>query len=84
MMDLSTIGARIATQRRSLGLTQARLAARAGVSRATVTALETEAQRELGFNKVMAILTVLNLDLCLADANAGRPTLEDLQRESRS
>jgi len=84
MMDLSTIGARIATQRRSLGLTQARLAARAGVSRATVTALETEAQRELGFNKVMAILTVLNLDLCLTDANAGRPTLEDLQRESRS
>jgi transcriptional regulator with XRE-family HTH domain len=84
MLDLLAIGAHIAAQRRSLGLTQAQLAARARVSRATITALETEAQRELGFNKVMAILTVLNLDLRLTAANDGRPTLEDLQREADS
>lgn len=82
MMTLSTIGSEIAARRRSLGMTQAQLASRAGVSRATITALETDAQRELGFNRLMAILTVLSLDLRLTEANAGRPTLEDLQREN--
>ena len=82
MQDLLAIGAEIATHRKALGLTQTQLASRAGVSRATVTALETGAQRELGFNRLMAILVVLNLDLRLATANAGRPTLEDLQREA--
>lgn len=80
MLDLSTLGERIASQRRTLGLTQTQLAQRSRTSRATITALETGSQRELGFQKVMAILTVLGLDLRLTSANAGRPTLEDLQR----
>lgn len=82
MLDLLDVGERIATQRKALGLTQAELARRSRTSRATITALETGAQRELGFNKVIAILTVLGLDLRLGAANAGRPTLEDLQREA--
>lgn len=82
MLDLLTVGEKIASQRKALGLTQAQLAKRSRTSRATVTALETGAVRELGFNKVMAILTVLGLDLRLNTANAGRPTLEDLQHES--
>lgn len=81
MLDLLSVGEGIAAQRKALGLTQAKLAARSRTSRATITALETGAQRELGFNKVMAILAVLGLDLRLTTANAGRPTLEDLQRE---
>lgn len=81
MLDLLSVGEGIAAQRKALGLTQAQLAARSRTSRATITALETGAQRELGFNKVMAILAVLGLDLRLTTANAGRPTLEDLQRE---
>ncbi len=81
MLDLFALGTAIAAQRKQLGLTQAGLAQRARVSRATITALETGQQRELGFNKVMAILAVLGLDLRLGSANAGRPTLEDLQRE---
>jgi transcriptional regulator with XRE-family HTH domain len=76
---LDTIGREIAAHRKTHGLTQADLALRAGVSRATVTALETGAQRELGFNKLMAILAILKLDLRLTQANGGRPTLEDLQ-----
>jgi transcriptional regulator with XRE-family HTH domain len=83
MNELSIIGREISAHRRALGLTQADLAQRAHLSRATITALETGAQRELGFNKVMDILTVLNLDLRLVTANAGRPTLEDLRRENR-
>jgi transcriptional regulator with XRE-family HTH domain len=81
MLDLLVIGERIAVERKVLGLTQTQLAQRSRTSRATITALETGAQRELGFNKIMAILTVLGLDLRLTAANAGRPTLEDLQRE---
>ena len=80
MLDLQHLGERIARQRKALGLTQTQLAVRSRTSRATITALETCAQRELGFNKLMAILAVLNLDLQITSANMGRPTLEDLQR----
>ncbi|WP_157405658.1 helix-turn-helix domain-containing protein [Asticcacaulis benevestitus] len=80
-MDLETIGKKIAERRRQDDLTQTQLANRARVSRATITALETGVQRELGFNKIMCILAVLKLDLHLTEENAGRPTLEDLQRE---
>ncbi len=82
-MDLETLGREIAVKRKSHGLTQAELSNRAAVSRATITALETGAQRELGFNKIMAILTVLKLDLRLTPANSGRPTLEDLLDEGK-
>ncbi len=80
MLDLLTIGKKIVTQRKALGLTQTQLATRSRTSRATITALETGAQRELGFNKIIALLTVLGLDLRLTTANADRPTLEDLQQ----
>ena len=81
MLDLLVVGERIAVERKALGLTQTQLAQRSRTSRATITALETGAQRELGFNKIMSILTVLGFDLRLTTANAGRPTLEDLQRD---
>ena len=81
-MDLEALGKSIAERRKLARLTQTQLAFRACVSRATITALETGVQRELGFNKIMAILTVLKLDLKMTEANLGRPTLEDLQREN--
>jgi transcriptional regulator with XRE-family HTH domain len=81
-MDLEALGKSIAGRRKLARLTQTQLALRASVSRATITALETGVQRELGFNKIMAILTVLKLDLKMTEANLGRPTLEDLQREN--
>jgi transcriptional regulator with XRE-family HTH domain len=82
MLDLATIGSEIARLRRTSGFTQGELASRARVSRATVAALETGAARELGFNKVMALLAALKADLALTTLNEGRPTLEDLQREA--
>ena len=81
-MDLEALGKSIAVRRKLVRLTQSQLALRACVGRATITALETGVQRELGFNKIMAILTVLKLDLKMTEANLGRPTLEDLQREN--
>ena len=81
-MDIETVGKAIASRRKASGITQDQLARRAGVSRATIGALEGLAQRELGLNKIVAILNVLKLDLYLSEANSGRPTLEDLQREA--
>jgi transcriptional regulator with XRE-family HTH domain len=82
MLNLATLGSEIARRRQTSGFTQGELAARARVSRATVAALENGATRELGFNKVMAILAALKADLALTTLNEGRPTLEDLQREA--
>ncbi|WP_084536957.1 helix-turn-helix domain-containing protein [Azospirillum halopraeferens] len=73
----------MAERRREKGLTQPALAQRAGVSRATIAALETGAARELGFNKVAMILAALDLDLRIATANRGRPTFEELRNEDR-
>ncbi|MBF0304370.1 MAG: helix-turn-helix domain-containing protein [Alphaproteobacteria bacterium] len=81
MLDLLNLGTEIAAHRKRARLTQAALAERSGVSRATIAALENGAARELGFGKVMRILAVLGLDLRLTTANTGRPTLEDLQAE---
>jgi transcriptional regulator with XRE-family HTH domain len=82
MLDLATIGSVIAARRRALGLKQDELAARSKVSRPTIARLETGTARELGFNKLIRMLAALRLDLRLTDANVGRPTLEDLQREA--
>ncbi len=83
MLDMPTLGQTIATERRRLGLTQLELSRRAGVSRATISALEGTTAAELGFVKVTRILAVLGLALRVGTANAGRPTLEELQAEDR-
>jgi transcriptional regulator with XRE-family HTH domain len=82
MMDLAKIGTAIAARRRALHLRQEELAANTGISRSTIARLETGALDELGFNKLMRILAALRLDLRATDANIGRPTLDDLQREA--
>ncbi len=82
MLDLFDIGAEVARRRRELRLTQPALAQRAGVSRATIAALEGGRLRELGFNKVVMILACLGLDLRIATANHRRPTYEELVAEN--
>lgn len=81
MEFLSSIGPRISERRKSLRMTQTELARRAGISRATVDALENVRLGELGFSKVARILTVLGLELKLQQARSCRPTLEDLLEE---
>jgi transcriptional regulator with XRE-family HTH domain len=55
-----------------LGLTQAGLAHRASVSRATLDALEHARIDELGYAKVARILSVLGLELRLEEAGSPR------------
>ena len=81
MLDLYEIGQKVYEVRRAAKLTQPELAIRAGVSRATIAALENGKLGELGFVKLTKILAVVGLDLAVTTANLKRPTLEDLQRE---
>ena len=80
-MDIASLGLQIARRRKEQGLRQSDLAREAGVSRATVNALENGRSGELGFNKILKILSVLNLELRVAEASAKRPTLDDLLEE---
>ena len=81
MADLLSIGARIAERRRNLKLTQLELSHRAGVSRATLDALENGRMGELGFSKVTRLLATVGLELAVQTARSHRPTLERVDRK---
>ena len=83
MLTLSSIGERIATRRRTLGLSQAVLAKQAKVGHSTLDALENGRLGELGLSKITKILSVLGLDLKIQETAARRPTLEELMEEDR-
>ena len=83
MLDLISIGGHIAERRKSLKLTQAELARKAGVSRATLDSLENGRAGELGFSKVARLLAALGLELTLQTASSQRPTLDELMEEDR-
>jgi len=83
MLDLSSIGRQIAEQRRKRKLSQASLARKAGLSRATVDALENGRAGELGFSKVTKLLAALGLELKLQASVSERPTLDELLEEDR-
>lgn len=83
MEDLISIGDQIARRRKTLKLSQAALARKAGVSRATLDALENGRAGELGFSKVTRLLSALGLELKLQTASSPRPTLDELIEEDR-
>jgi transcriptional regulator with XRE-family HTH domain len=83
MLDLISIGGQIAERRKTLKLSQAALARKAGVSRATLDALENGRAGELGFSKITRLLAALGLELTLQTASSQRPTLDELMQEDR-
>ena len=83
MLDLIFIGGQIAERRNTLKLSQTALARKAGVSRATLDALENGRAGELGFSKVTKLLAALGLELTLQTASSQRPTLDELMQEDR-
>lgn len=83
MLALISVGVRIAERRKTLKLSQAALARRAGISRATLDALENGRAGELGFSKVTRLLAALGLELTLQMASSQRPTLDELMQEDR-
>ena len=82
-MDLISVGGQIAERRKKLKLSQAELARKAGISRATLDALENGRAGELGFSKVARLLAALGLELTLETASSRRPTLDELMEEDR-
>ena len=83
MLDLVSIGKEIAESRKKLKLSQAALSRKAGLSRATLDALENGRAGELGFSKITRLLAVLGLELTLQTASSQRPTLDELMQEDR-
>jgi len=78
---LVELGERIKATRKAKGLSQIELAAKSGVSRARIEALENARIAEIGFKHLLRILNALDLDLRVTELNRGRPTLEDLIEE---
>ncbi len=83
MLPLSSLGERIASKRKELGLTQLQLAQKARVGLSTLDALENARLGELGYSKITNILTGLGLELRLQETSRRRPTLEELMEEGR-
>jgi transcriptional regulator with XRE-family HTH domain len=83
MLDLTFIGQQIAESRKKLKLSQAALARKAGISRATLEALENGRAGELGFSKLTKLLAAIGLELTLQAASSHRPTLDELLKEDR-
>jgi transcriptional regulator with XRE-family HTH domain len=83
MLDLVSIGSQIAERRKTLKLSQSELSRKAGLSRATLDALENGRAGELGFSKVTRLIAALGLELTLQTASSPRPTLDELLQEDR-
>ena len=80
MGDLNRIGNQVREARKGQGLTQAALAAEAGISRTTLSLLESGMVQELGIRKVIRILDRLGLELTTRPEGAP-PTLEEIREE---
>ena len=82
MLHFSDIAAQIRDTRQAKKLTQAALAARAGISRAQIERLENDKLGDMGIVLILRVLRVLDLDLTLQAFNHGRPTLDDLVKDN--
>ena len=80
MGDLKRIGYQVREARKGHGLTQAALATELGISRTTLSLLESGVVQELGIRKVIRILDRLGLELTTRPAGAP-PTLEEIREE---
>lgn len=81
MLDISSIGSQVASKRKSIRMTQSELAQAAGVSRATLDALENGRIGEVGYSKIAKLLAVLGMELKIQETRSRRPTLDELRSE---
>lgn len=81
-MRLPDVAPLLKNARRAFKLSQAELAQPFGMSRATVSALERGRCEEIGFQKLVALLESVGLEVTIAPRK-GRPTLDDLRAERR-
>lgn len=79
---MQQLGQTIRSHRKTRQMTQAELSELLGMSRATLSALENGTVREVGIRKVMAICSVLGLELVAQPIRQQRPTLHTLVDEA--
>src|SRR6266702_7581540 len=82
-MNLDEIGEAFRTARRESRRTQGSLARTLGMSRATLSALESGRCSEIGVRKLTALLESVGLDLVVAP-RCTLPTVDDLRAERRN
>ena len=81
-MNLNEIGQALKAARQKAGLTQSELAHPLGMSRATISAIESGRCEEIGATKLAALLDLVGLELIVTERRA-RPTLDELRAERR-
>jgi transcriptional regulator with XRE-family HTH domain len=81
MLTIGQIGQSVAKARNSSGLRQTDLAANAGLSRATIDALENGRAGDIGVSKLSRVLAAVGLELAIRPITNERPTLDELMKE---
>jgi transcriptional regulator with XRE-family HTH domain len=82
-MTLAELGPLLKQARREANLSQEQLAQPLGMSRATISAIESGRCEEIGFAKLAALLELVGLEVAVTPRK-GRPTIDDLRAERRS
>lgn len=80
-MDMDQIGAAIREARKLRNLSQEDVGRSLGMSRATISGIETGRVAEIGIRKLMALCAVLGLEVSVASRRT-YPTLQELRSEA--
>ena len=80
MQTVLELGEAVAARRRSLGLKQGEVAARAGVSQESLSRFERGKLAEFGSRKLLAVLAALGMELQFVEVGASG-SLDELRRE---
>lgn len=81
-MDMQEIGSALRAARKHRKLTQQQLGELLGMSRATISGIETGRIAEIGIRKVATLCAVLGLELSVGPRRP-YPTLQELRQEQR-
>ena len=80
MQTMLELGEVVAARRRSLGLKQGAVAARAGLTQEVLSRFERGRSAEFGSRKLMAVLAVLGLEIQVTEMGSSG-SLDELRRE---
>ena len=80
MQTMLELGEAVAARRRSLGLKQGAVAARAGLTQEVLSRFERGRSAEFGSRKLMAVLAALGLELQVTEMGSSG-SLDELRRE---
>jgi DNA-binding XRE family transcriptional regulator len=81
-MKLRDLAPVLKEARRKAKLSQEQLAAPLGMSRATISAIESGRCEEIGFSKLTALFARVGLEFAVVPRSS-RPTIDDLRAERR-